>query len=238
MSESRLPAAGDRVAGSGPDRRRFRRLAFRLALPCLFFLAATAQGQRLLSIVPLGDDPTLDGWAVEVDHDLVRSAPRRLEFELPDGRVLTPEMRVFEDRGDGNAMWVGGYPELGYDNVVLTLQDGHLLGRFGLPEGGTYWIRSPGQGSGRLTEGGEASARACGGGVVPDRDPAMPVAAAARADTPRRVTGASNHDRLDILMLYTASARQRLEQAGWGPPASFMQHAMDYLNLVFPQQTR
>ena len=58
-------------------------------------------------------------------------------------------MRVFEDRGDGNAMWMGGYPELGYDSVVLTLQDGHLIGRFGVPEGGTYWIRSPADGSGR-----------------------------------------------------------------------------------------
>lgn len=203
-------------------------------LPLLLVVSGTgAFGQRLLNVVPLGDDPTLDGWSVEVDHDLVRSAPQRLEFEAPDGRVLAPEMRVFEDRGDGNAMWVGGYPELGYDSVLLTLQDGHLVGRLGLPEGGTYWIRSPGDGSGRLTEGGEASARACGGGVVPDADAATGVAAAARADAPRRVASASNHDRLDILMLYTASARQRLEQAGWGPPATFTQHAMDYLNLVF-----
>ncbi len=233
MSELRFPAGNECACTSLSGRRRRRLSPSCLPLLLLFFLAASVQGQRLLNIVPLGDDPTLDGWSVEVDHDLVRSAPQRLEFEAPDGRVLTPEMRVFEDRGDGNAMWVGGYPELGYDNVVLTLQDGHLLGRFGLPEGGTYWIRSPGQGSGRLTEGGEASARACGGGVIPDRDPGTPIAAAARADTPRRVTAASNHDQLDILMLYTAAARERLEQAGWGPPASFMQHAMDYLNLVF-----
>lgn len=225
MENRRLPARDDRLGG--------RLLPSFLPVLFLVFLAASAQGQRLLNIVPLGDDPTSSGWSVEVDHDLLRSAPQRLELEVPDGRVLTPEMRVFEDRGDGNAMWAGGYPELGYDSVVLTLQDGYLLGRFGLPEGGTYWIRSPGDGSGRLTEGGEASPLACGGGVVPDRDAATGIAAAARVDTPRRVTGASNHDRLDILILYTASARQRLEQAGWGPPATFTQHAMDYLNLVF-----
>ena len=204
-------------------------------LPLLFlvFLAASAQGQRFLKVVPLGDDPTSDGgWAVEVDHDLVRSAPQRLEFVAPDGRVLAPEMRVFEDRGDGNAMWVGGYPELGYDNVVLTLQDGHLIGRFGVPEGGTYWIRSPADGSGRLTEG-LATAATCGGGIVPDRDPAVPAVEAARIDPPRRVASESNHDRLDIMILYTESARTRLEQAGWGPPAMFTQHAIDYLNLVF-----
>ncbi len=197
------------------------------------FLAASAQGQRLLNVVPLGDDPTVGGWSVEVDHDVVRSAPQRLELELPDGRVLAPEMRVFEDRGDGNAMWVGGYPELGYDSVVLTLQDGDLVGRLGLPEGGTYWLR-PGTGStGLLTEGREASAQSCGGGVVPESDPVVPAVAAQRSDPPEGVTSASNHDRLDILMLYTPDAATRLRQAGWGEPGAAMQAAIDYLNLVF-----
>ena len=209
--------------------RRFAPLC--LLLP--FVLGGTAAfAQRLLSVVPLGDDPTLDGWSVEVDHDVVRSAPQRLEFEAPDGRVLAPEMRVFEDRGDGNAMWVGGYPELGYDNVLLTLQDGHLVGRFGVPEGGTYWIRSGEDGAGRLTEGRETSARACGAEMLVERAPLVAAIEAQRTDPPGRVNSASNHDRLDILMLYTASAAQRLEQAGWGPPAAAMQHAMDYLNLV------
>ena len=204
-------------------------------LPLLFLvsLAASAQGQRLLNVVPLGDDPTSGGWSVDVDHDLVRSAPQRLEFEVPDGRVLTPEMSVFEDRGDGNAMWMGGYPELGYDSVVLTLQDGQLLGRLGLPEGGTYWLRPGSAGTGLLTEGRETSAPACGGGVVPELDPVPPAVAASRAEPPRRVVGASNHDRLDILMLYTAGAATRLGQAGWGEPGAAMQAAIDYLNLVF-----
>ena len=201
-------------------------------LPLLLVVSGTgAFGQRFLNVVPLGDDPTLDGWSVEVDHDLVRSAPQRLEFEAPDGRVLAPEMRVFEDRGNGNAMWVGGYAELGYDSVVLTLQDGHLVGRFGLPEGGTYWIRSDGAGAGRLTEGRPTGAN-CGGGIVPEADPAVAAVEALRADPPRRVEGESNHGRLDILILYTEAAEQRLEQAGWGPPATFTQHAIDYLNLV------
>ena len=208
--------------------RRFAPLC--LLLP--FVLGGTgAFAQRLLSVVPLGDDPTLDGWSVEVDYDVVRSAPQRLEFEAPDGRVLAPEMRVFEDRGDGNAMWVGGYPELGYDNVVLTLQDGHLVGRFGVPEGGTFWIRSGEDGAGRLTEGRPTGAN-CGGGIVPEGELAIPVREAARTDPPRRVEGKSNHDRLDILILHTEAARQRLEVAGWGPPATFTKHAMDYLNLV------
>ena len=208
------------------------RLFLPVCLPLLLVFGGTgAFGQRLLNVVPLGDDPTLDGWTIEVDHDLVRSAPQRLELAAPDGRVLTVEMRLFEDRGDGNAMWTGGYPELGYESVVLTLQDGYLLGRFGLPEGGTYWIRSGGDGSGRLTEG-QATGGNCGGGIVPEADPAIPAVEALRTDPPRRVAGESNHDRLDILVLYTASAAQRLDQAGWGTPAAFTQLAMDYLNLV------
>ncbi len=214
-----------------PVSSQWRLLPFGLLL--LLVVGETgAFGQRLLNVVPRGDDRTLDGWSVEVDHDLVRSAPQRLEFEAPDGRVLTVEMRVFEDRGDGNAMWVGGYPELGYDSVVLTLQDGYLLGRLGLPEGGAYWLR-PGDGrAGLLTEGRETSAQACGGGVVPERDPVGPAVAAQRPELPESVASPSNHDRLDILMLYTASAAARLDQAGWGPPGGAMQHAIDYLNLV------
>ena len=212
----------------GNPRRRF----LSVCVPLVLVLGGTsAFGQQFLNVVPLGDDPTLDGWSIEVDHDLVRTAPQRLEIAAPDGRVLAVEMRVFEDRGDGNAMWTGGYPELGYESVVLTLQDGYLLGRFGLPEGGTYWIRSGGDGSGRLTEG-RATGGNCGGGIVPEADPAFPAVEALRTDPPRRVVGASNHDRLDILMLYTASAAQRLDQAGWGTPAAFTQLAMDYLNLV------
>lgn len=233
MNSRRLPARDDRVFR--PLSHRRRGWFFPSCLPLLFlvFLAASAQGQRLLNIVPLGDDPTPGGWSVEVDHDLVRSAPQRLEVELPDGRVLTPEMSVFEDRGDGNAMWAGGYPELGYDSVVLTLQDGHLLGRLGLPEGGTYWLRPGGGSAGLLTEGRETSAHACGGGVVPEREPVVPVVAAQRSDPPGSVASASNHDRLDILMLYTADAATRLRQAGWGEPGAAMQAAIDYLNLVF-----
>ncbi|MYD85836.1 MAG: hypothetical protein F4Y14_06445 [Acidobacteria bacterium] len=225
MNDRRFPARD--------DRRRGRLLPSCLPFCLLVFLAASAQGQRLLNVVPLGDDPTSGGWSVEADHDLLRSAPQRLEFEVPDGRVLAPEMRVFEDRGGGNAMWAGGYPELGYDSVVLTLQDGYLLGRIGLPEGGTYWLRPGSSGDGLLTEGRETSAQACGGGVVPDREPPVPAVAAQRADPPDSVASASNHDRLDILMLYTADAATRLRQAGWGEPGAAMQAAIDYLNLVF-----
>ncbi len=209
-----------------------------LLLPLALASASGLSGQRLLTVASTVDGPTAGAWSVEVDHDLLRSAPSRLEFELPDGRVLRPEMRVFEDRGDGNAMWVGGYPGKGYDSVVLTLRDGDLIGRLGLPDGGTWWLR-PGAGAtaaartpGLLSEGTAASSRVCGGGIVPEIETVVPPAAARRADPPRRVGSASNHDRLDILMLYTPAAATRMEQAGWGEIGATMQAAMDYLNLV------
>ena len=116
---------------------------------------------------------------------------------------------------------------------LLTLWDGYVLGRLGLPEGGTYWLRGGEDGSAQMTEGAETSARACGGAVVPEFDQTFPAVAASHADRPRRAVSASNHDRLDILMLYTASAADRLDRAGWGAPGAAMQHAMDYLNMVF-----
>ncbi|MCE2560006.1 MAG: fibronectin type III domain-containing protein, partial [Acidobacteria bacterium] len=56
---------------------------------------------------------------------------------------------------------------------------------------------------------------------------------AQRSEPPGSVVSASNHDRVDILLLYTPGAATRLQQAGWGEPGAVMQAAMDYLNLVF-----
>ncbi len=167
---------------------------------------------------------------MRIDYDVLRSAPERLELPDPEGRTLAVEMRAFEDRGDGNAMWMGGYPGLGYESVVLTLQNGYLVGRFGLPEGGTYWIRGSGDGAGSLIDGQVSPAWRCGVGELPAESH---VVEAAVAEPPQRTVSPSNHDRLDILMLYTPEAAAQLEQAGWGDGPTAMQHAIDYLNLVF-----
>ena len=108
--------------------------------------ASAAQGQRLLTLMPgvgqaastgdpgpsIGPVPTV----VQVDLALLRAAPLRLEVPTPDGSVLSAERSVFEDRGGGDLMWSGGQPGAGYDTVVLTVEGGRLVGRFGAAGGG------------------------------------------------------------------------------------------------------
>ena len=174
-----------------------------------------------------------------MDRDLVRSGPRRLELETPDGRVLAAERSVFEDRGAGNVMWSGSFPESDYDSVVLTVQDGHLQGMFGEPGRAPYWIRSGLDGLGLIEQpvGGALgdSVELCAGGIVPPQaEPLAAVAAdASRADPPAGVASASNHDRLDILVLYTVQAAEAWESFGYGTPRASIQASMDFLNLVF-----
>ena len=120
-----------------------------LLAPC-----SAAQAQRLLTLVSgvgeaasAGDPgPTIGPvpTAVQVDLDLLRSAPARLEVPTPDGSVLSAERSVFEDRGGGDLMWSGGQPEAGYDTVVLTVEGGRLVGRFRASGGGVYQIHAEG----------------------------------------------------------------------------------------------
>ena len=104
------------------------------------------EAQRLLTLVSgvgqaasagdlgpsVGPAPT----AVQVDLELLRAAPARLEVPTPDGSVLSAQRSVFEDRGNGDLMWSGGQRDAGYDTVVLTVEGGRLVGRFGAAGGG------------------------------------------------------------------------------------------------------
>ena len=94
----------------------------------------------------IGPAPT----AVQVDLELLRGAPARLEVPTPDGSVLSAEQSVFEDRGGGDLMWSGGQPGAGYDTVVLTVEGGRLVGRFGAAGGGVYQIHAERDGSGGM----------------------------------------------------------------------------------------
>ena len=151
----------------------------RLALSCCLFLsvAAGASGQSLLELGSLVDDPLgvaegADLFAARVDLDLVRSAPDRLELPTPDGRILVAELSVFEDRGNGDVMWAGGFPDWGFESVVLSVTEGRLVGRFGEPDGAKYRITTGPTGSGLLVD--TAQIRRdpetvqCPGGVVPE----------------------------------------------------------------------
>ena len=111
---------------------------------------SAAQAQRLLTLVPgvgaaasVGDPgPSIGPVPTAVQVDL------RLEVPTPDGSVLSAERSVFEDRGGGDLMWSGGQPGAGYDTVVLTVEGGRLVGRFGAAGGGVYQIYAERDGRG------------------------------------------------------------------------------------------
>ena len=211
------------------------------AITLALFAAGAANGQRLLEVGPSIEDSVaaldgLEAFAVDLDADLVRSAPQRLELPTPDGRVLVAEMTVFEDRGNGDAMWAGGFPGAGYESVVLTVKDGYLAGRFGEPGGAKYLITVGPDGRGRMVD---TSVRArdaeedyCPGGVVPPMESPVPVPQAQQAGPARGIASESNHDVLDILVIYTAESEERWSRRNVTPGAA-IQQSVDYLAQVF-----
>ena len=232
------------MEGKGVCYARLCGVAFRrygpLACSLLLLVATSAEGQRFVSLETQEDNRSASaraaGRTIVVDRDLVRSGPQRLELETPDGRVLAAERSVFEDRGDGNVMWSGRFPGAGYDSVVLTVQDGHLQGMFGEPGRAAYWIRAGSDGVGRLDQpvgrGPGGGVEFCPGGVAPDLPGPTAAVGAQRADPPTTVRSESNHDRIDILALYTVQAAEVWESYGYGTARASVQAAMDFLNLV------
>ena len=210
---------------------------------CLFLLVpgASVQAQRLLDLGPVIVEPAVAEpgvvpYAVDLDIDLVRSAPQRLEVPAPDGRLLVAEMSVFEDRGDGDAMWAGRVVGSDYESVVFSVANDHLAGRFGVPGGPKYRISARPDGRGRIEDMSTLTPvpkeEYCPGGVVPDRPSPAVAIEAQRGDEPERVVQASNHNHLDMLILYSENAKARYE-ARDGSVDARLQESIDYLNLVF-----
>ena len=225
----------------------------RAALVCVWVAlllapASAAQAQRLLTLVPgvgqaasagdlgpsIGPAPT----AVQVDLALLRAAPARLEVPTPEGGVLSAQRSVFEDRGNGDLMWSGGQPGAGYDTVVLTVEGGRLVGRFGAAGGGVYQIHAERDGRGGMAPlagpGPDGPVPWCGvgAGAEDGHDAHAHVRAGAFAvDPPRRVSNPQSHDRLDILVAYTATAAENWANRGGAHAA--IRHAGDYMKMVF-----
>ncbi len=242
----------------GAARRRARRPfgVVSLALTLLLPAASAAHAQRLLTFVPgvsaasSTDDPGPSigppPVAVQVDLELLRGDPAWLEVPTPEGETLSAERSVFEDRGDGDLMWSGGQPGAGYDTVVLTVEGGRLVGRFGAAGGGVYQIHADSAGRGGMAaivgdlpegwcgaeEGDPAAAHehdhsetfAAGPAAGGDRP-------APRRDSPQRVSSPGSADRLDILVRYTATAAENWAWLGGAEAA--IRHAGDYLKMVF-----
>ena len=228
-------------SGDSPGRAAWRQCRFLSFCLLLLVTAGSVQAQRLLELGPLMVDPVVvdEGvvpYVVQLDIDLIRSAPRRLEVEVPDGRRLAAELSVFEDRGDGDAMWAGRVAGSDYESVVFTIANGHLAGHFGVPGGAKYRISARPNGRGRIENVSTMTRKPkedyCPGGVFPDRP--LPVAAveAQRGGAPEGVVSASNHNVIDIMILYSEAAGERyiLRDGAIEPTIN---NSIDYLNTVF-----
>lgn len=190
------------------------------------------------------EEPTVDlrQW-VEVDRELLESAPEELTVTLPGGEEVRARRTGFERRGPGRMTWRGS---LGSDlePVVLTLHDGFVAGR--LFHGGHSYSLAPVAGRHRLARLRPRAFPPCGGTPAPAEAlaplaPSQSTAPASSglADLPSGASqspsplpaGAGTGPTLDVLILYTPLARQ---WAG-GPNAAqaLAQSAVDLLNTGF-----
>ena len=176
--------------------RRVRRAVQAVALFAVWaFAPASANAQRLWSVgevtrAPDGPAVVMEGVAVgpglagpggaaaprvsaevQVTYDYLRLGFGFLELPLPDGSTIEAENAVFEDRGDGNLMWTGEVPGAGYESVLFTVQDGHLVGWFGEPGGPKYVVHAGPDGRGSVTEEAGPAGDWCGVGGGPEALP-------------------------------------------------------------------
>ncbi len=228
--------------------RGARVAAFLLGAACF---AGVAEGQRLWSVdevtvrprppveaagalpsaATAGAGPlTAEAARIQVTFDYLRLGFGRLELPLADGTVIEAENAVFEDRGNGNFLWTGEVPGAGYESVLFTVHDEHLVGWFGEPGGPKYTVHAGPDGRGTLAVEQGPTGNWCG--VMDGRPLAGPAAAATPArDLPDSVAGRSTGSVLDILALYP-----RRTELWWrviGGPSVGIQQLEDYLNMVF-----
>ena len=204
---------------------------------------------------------TAEAAAVQVTFDYLRLGMGYLELPLPDGSMIAAENAVFEDRGNGNLMWTGEVPGAGYESVVLTVQDGHLVGWFGAPGGPKYVVYAGPDGRGSLAVEVVPTGDWCGveglsnpslggtramigpGSTTPSVGrPARTLAAdesrlhrqAGQPVDGRRdwpYVAATGQTTLDFVVLYTSSFARSAERVG-GVSVN-LQFGFDHLNLVF-----
>ncbi len=147
--------------------------------------AGPLHGQRLLSFGPQVEVlPSVDAIGTvtailpqnaQIDLELLRSGPLRLEVPTPDGRLLVLERTVFEERGGGDVMWSGRFPGAAYDTVVLTIRDGSLVGRIAEQLGGSrFQISADPFGGGRMMTAAAASTALAPYLGIPGQDPEIP----------------------------------------------------------------
>ncbi len=194
-----------------------------------------------------GRQPPSEVAEIMVEFDYLRQGMGYLELPLWDGSTVAAENAVFEDRGGGNLMWTGEVPGAGYESVVLTVQDGHLVGWFGEPGGPKYIVHAGPDGRGTLAVETGPAGDWCGaeaaqetvlgkrvlGASAPESGSVGSRAAAAARDhgLPGTVVSAAAAARLDILVLYPSGTERSWRRIGG--VAVGIQQLADYLNMAF-----
>ena len=240
---------GRRSAPGSAAARGGRALAAFLLLGACF--GGVADAQRLWSVAEVSARPVeasgrsgaaasavvVDGLnprpvqvaSVQVEYDYLRLGMGYLELPLANGSVIEAENAVFKDRGDGNLMWTGEVPGAGYESVLFTLQDEHLVGWFGEPGGPKHVVYAGPDGKGTVTVEQGPTGNWCGVETGPKRELAR--GAARTPDRPAPVVSSSGSDRLDILALYPEETERHWRVIGG--PAVGIRQLEDYLNMVF-----
>ena len=187
--------------------------------------------------------PAAEVAIVEVAYDYLRVGMGYLELPLRDGSVIEAENAVFEDRGAGNLMWSGEIPGTGYENVLFTVQDGHLVGWFGKPGGPNYVIHAGPDGRGSLAVEPNLTGDWCGTDhhaqhAVPGLSVAVQPQSSGRTgdrvapvNRPGAAISAANEShRLDILTLYPRD--MELIWNATGGVSVGIRRLSDYLNMA------
>ena len=218
-----------------------------LAVVATALLASPAAAQPLLRLGPSTPQDaavvtaaaTTGGavWGAEVDLDLIRTGPERLELLTLEGDVFEAELSRFEERGSGNVLWVGRIAGADHDSVQLTLQDGYLVGWYQLPHGMQFEVRARPDGSGRVVRPGTEVRPLCGvnephlhrtpsedvrGSVSLDREPGH-----------RAHRQAAGTKELSVLMMVTPRLVREWVHEQRGNLDAEVRALYDYANQVF-----
>lgn len=125
-------------------------------------LPVPAVAQELFRYTDREVDLALGSWEVEVNLHFIRAGTRAFGFTPPSGESVTAELRSFEDRQTGNALWVGRVIGDSHDSLQLTLHSGYLVGTYSGTVGRQFRLRAGADGRGRLELRDVPTNRSCG----------------------------------------------------------------------------
>jgi peptidyl-Asp metalloendopeptidase len=177
-----------------------------LSLLLLLCLPLSLAAQEPGAFDLLGDEPAsslaaVRSWQIVPRFDVLRAAPARLELSLGAGETRAFDRTDFESRGAEDYTWRGRMAE-GEGSVVLTVH-GKALAGYLEADGTVYEIVPRGRDAASLVLLDSDRFPECAGEASVAGDPSPPSLAAATFST---AAHPDPQGRIDVMMLYTASA--------------------------------